>query len=200
MVKTDRRFRGIAAAVDAEEEAALVRRVADGDRMAFHRLVLCHQRPLSAYARRMLLNPEAADDVVQETLLRLWTRADRFDAAAARLTTWLHRIAHNLCIDARRRDVRTVPLEEDGDRLGEWSAGNSESGPETVQAQLERSRRIREALEKLPERQRSALLLCHYQGLSNREAAQVMEVGVEALESLLSRARRRLREDMESEL
>lgn len=187
--------------MDAEEEAALVRRVADGDRTAFHSLVLRHQRPLSAFARRMLLNSEAADDVVQETLLRLWTRADRYDPKAARLTTWLHRVAHNLCVDMQRRNARTSPLPEDWDESdGESEGRNHIHGPEAALAADDRARRVRVAIAALPERQRSALLMCHYQGLSNRQAAEVLEVGVEALESLLSRARRRLRQAMESEL
>jgi RNA polymerase sigma-70 factor (ECF subfamily) len=191
--------------VDAEEEAALVRRVADGDRTAFHSLVLRHQRPLSGYARRMLLNTDAADDVVQETLLRLWSRADRYDPKAARLTTWLHRVAHNLCVDMQRRSARVLPLPEGWDgsdgQSDSMSDGRHDShGPEAALAAENRAHRIRAAIATLPERQRSALLLCHYQGMSNRQAAEVLGVGVEALESLLSRARRRLRQDMESEL
>jgi RNA polymerase sigma-70 factor (ECF subfamily) len=176
--------------VEADEEAELVHRVAAGDRVAFHRLVTSHQRPLSAYARRMVASPQDADDIVQETLLRLWTRADRFDATAARLTTWLHRVAHNLCIDAQRRSGRLQPLE-----AGEETAGHA--SPEAEGEQTERQQWLQQALARLPERQRSALLLCHYQGLSNREAGEVLGVGVEALESLLSRARRQLRREAE---
>lgn len=178
--------------VDVVEEAELVRRVAAGDRAAFRCLVETHQRPLSAYARRMLFMGDAADDVVQETLLRLWTKASHFDSGAARLTTWLHRIAHNLCIDRQRKGARLTAL-EDG-----WDIAGDES-PEVDIQREEQSRRVQDALSTLPERQRSALLLCHYQGLSNREAAMILDVGVEALESLLSRARRRLRQDLEIE-
>ena len=195
--------------MDAEEEAALVRRVAEGDRTAFHSLVLRHQRALSGFARRMLFDADAADDVVQETLLRLWTRAESYDPKAARLTTWLHRVARNLCVDMQRRGARVSPLPEGWDGSGGQSEdqgdargdGRQEShGPEAALAAADRAKRIQIALAGLPERQRSALLLCHYQGLSNRQAADVLGLGVEALESLLSRARRRLRQDMESEL
>jgi RNA polymerase sigma-70 factor (ECF subfamily) len=171
-----------------------VRRVAGGDRVAFRQLVDVHQRPLSAFARRMLGDSAAADDIVQETLLRLWTRADRFDASVARLTTWLHNIARNLCVDSLRRGSRSQALatevvEDDGG-----------AGPEQDEVARRRAARVRDALASLPERQRSALLLCHYQGLSNRDAAQLLGVGVEALESLLARARRRLRRELEAEL
>ena len=191
--------------MDAEEEAALVRRVAEGDRTAFHSLVLRHQRALSGFARRMLFDADAADDVVQETLLRLWTRAESYDPTAARLTTWLHRVARNLCVDMQRRGARVSPLPEgwdgsDGQSDGRGDSRQDSDGPDAALAAADRAQRIQIALAGLPERQRSALLLCHYQGLSNRQAAEVLGLGVEALESLLSRARRRLRQDMESEL
>lgn len=176
--------------MDAEEESALVRRVADGDREAFRGLLVLHQRPLSAYARRMLGDADLADDMVQETFLRLWAGAGRFDPRAARLTTWLHRICHNLCIDSRRRGVRQVTLEDPPEPA-------SQSGPQMLQERAERALQVQYALAVLPERQRSALLLCHYQGLSNREAAQILDSSVEALESLLARGRRRLKQELE---
>lgn len=167
-----------------------MQQVCEGDRAAFARLVHEHQRPLSAYARRLLMDPVAADDVVQETLLRLWTKADRFNPQAARLTTWLHRIAHNLCIDQQRRGARLTELPPAWDPAGE-------EGPEQDRVRQEQSRRVSEALKTLPERQRCALLLCHYQGLSNSDAAHILEISIDALESLLARARRRLKQDLE---
>ena len=181
--KTDR--------VDRDEEAAVVRRVALGDRAAFVVLVDLHQRPLSAYARRMLNDAAAADDIVQETLLRLWTHAGRFDGKSARLTTWLHNIAHNLCIDSFRKQSRITYTDDDTESDAPMA------GPEDQQQMQETGDRVRAALDLLPERQRSALLLCHYQGLSNRDAASILEVSVDALESLLARARRRLKKELE---
>ncbi len=179
--------------MERDEEAFLVRRVADGDRAAFGVLLENHQRALSAYARRMLGDPDLADDIVQETFLRLWTKAGRYDPKSARLTTWLHNIAHNLCIDSFRRGSR-ISYSDDDDL-----APGVEDGPERGQLDRERGEQVKLALGELPERQRSALLLCHYQGLSNRDAAQILEVSVEALESLLVRARRTLRKLMESD-
>lgn len=177
--------------MDRQEEAALVRRVALGDRAAFASLVEAHQRPLSAYARRMLGEASGADDIVQEVLLRLWTRADRFDSKTARLTTWLHNIAHNLCIDSFRKQSRISYTDEESE------FESLADSPETNQEAIESGERVRVALGILPERQRSALLLCHYQGLSNRDAATILDVSVDALESLLARARRRLKKELE---
>ena len=140
----------------------------------------------------MLGDRDEADDVTQEVFVRLWTDAHRYRPEAARLTTWLHRIAHNLCIDWQRRNGRVSPA---GDTLPEGEA----PGPDGHLAGVVRARRVRDAVAALPERQRSALVLCHYQGLGNREAAEIVGVSVEALESLLARARRTLRRALEDE-
>lgn len=168
-----------------------MRRVADGDHAAFRVLVEVHQRALSAYARRMLADRDLADDIVQETFLRLWRRAGSFDSRAARLTTWLHNIAHNLCIDSFRRGARITFGDNDDHEPA------TTQGPEASREAAQRSAKVRRALAGLPERQRSALLLCHYQGLSNRDAAAILQVSVEALESLLARARRKLKQELE---
>lgn len=177
--------------MERSDETALVRRVAAGDREAFEVLLEWHQRPLSAYTRRMLSDVDAADDIVQETFLRLWTRAGKYDGATARLTTWLHNIAHNLCVDSFRRNARIRFTADDSELDG------SGSGPGEDHDATEKSARVRRALQELPERQRSGLLLCHYQGLSNRDAAQILDVSVDALESLLARARRSLKKKLE---
>jgi RNA polymerase sigma-70 factor (ECF subfamily) len=174
-----------------DAEAALVARVADGDQAAYRQLLQHHLAPLSHYSRRMLADDAAADDVVQEVFLRLWTDARRYRPEKARLTTWLHRIAHNLCVDWHRREGRLEPLDD------EAPAGRGD-GPEHALGADERAAGVRAAVAALPERQRSALVLCHYQGISNRDAAAIIGVSVDALESLLARARRTLRSQLEN--
>ncbi|WP_439100747.1 sigma-70 family RNA polymerase sigma factor [Congregibacter sp.] len=176
--------------MERDQEALLVARVANGDRGAFGELLRNHQQPLSRYARRMLSDHSAADDIVQETFLRLWTRAGSFKSSSARLTTWLHNIAHNLCVDSFRRNSRLSYTDDEG------QLESPTAGPDRVAESADNARRVRDALQGLPERQRSALLMCHYQGLSNREAASVLDVSVDALESLLARARCRLKEEL----
>ncbi|MFK7828289.1 MAG: sigma-70 family RNA polymerase sigma factor [Congregibacter sp.] len=179
-----------------DEEAALVQRVAAGDRVAFRTLVEAHQRALSSFVRRMLLDQDSASDIVQETFLRLWTRAGSYNADAARLSTWLHNIARNLCVDSFRKKSRSlegvgsVACENDQDPI------SIDPGPAEQRGAQEQAARVRAAIAGLSERQRSAVLMCHYQGLSNRDAAQILDVSVEALESLLSRARRRLKQEL----
>jgi RNA polymerase sigma-70 factor (ECF subfamily) len=189
----------------AADEAALVAGVAAADQGAYRRLMAAHLPAVNRYAQRMLLDPDEADDVTQEVFLRLWTEAARYRPQAARLSTWLHRIAHNLCIDRLRRRTCELPV---GD-AAEPGAGAEASAPPTAAVEdavpdvsLARRRDIdvlRRALAALPERQRSALLLTHYQELPNRDVAVILELSVDALESLLARARRSMRRQLEAE-
>lgn len=180
----------VAPSVTKDDEAELVQRVAEGDREAFRHLVERHQMSLVAYAQRTLGERSAAEDTVQEAFLRLWTRAGDFRPEKARLTTWLHNITHNLCVDAFRRGARLDYRDTAEDELG------SSPGATDVSIHDQEHARLRAAIGDLPERQRSALLLCHYQGFSNRDAAQVLDVSVDALESLLARARRTLKKEL----
>ena len=88
-----------------------MQRVAKGDRGAYAALVADHLRPISAYAQRMTGSVANAEDIAQEVFLRLWLKAGEFDATRARLTTWLHQMAHNLAIDLHRKKQREVSLE-----------------------------------------------------------------------------------------
>ena len=127
-----------------------------------------------------------AEDIAQEVFLRLWTRAGQYDPAAARLSTWLHNIAYNLCIDHFRKHSRIVDEPPDDD-----IPGGEE--PDAALVSSLASNDVREGLMKLPERQRSAIIMCHYQGLSNKDAAHVLDLSVDALESLMARGRRNLK-------
>ena len=169
-----------------ESDEALVLRVAAGDRDACRVLVERHLARIVAFARRVLGDREAAEDVAQETFLRLWTRADTWRPGTARFTTWLHRVALNLCLDrlGRRSEAPLDPAVDPRDE--------SPSVAALVHGR-EVARRVDEAMAVLPESQRIAIALCHHQGLRNIEAADAMGVTVEALESLLARGRRTLR-------
>lgn len=170
----------------AISDEALIVRIAAGDRRAFAVFAKRHGDFLYASAVRMMRDGFEAQDAVQETLLRVWSKAGswRPDGGAS-VRTWMYRIAHNICVDLlRRRRPQTVLPE------------TLESGQDTGQSVQDRERHmiVDRALKQLPERQRAVLVLCHYQGLTNAEAAEVVGTSVKGVESLLIRARRQMRE------
>jgi RNA polymerase sigma-70 factor (ECF subfamily) len=169
----------------------LMARAGRGDRAAFGALVARHAARAASIAMRVSGNRSDAEEIVQEAFLRAWQKApewqartDRADGAA--LSTWLYRVVVNLCLDRRRR-----PAWDGIDAAGEV-ADPAPSAFAAV-ARDQAARRVAAAVAALPDRQRAALTLCHYENLSNAEAAAILEVSVGAVESLLVRARRELR-------
>ncbi|ODT85274.1 RNA polymerase sigma factor [Phenylobacterium sp. SCN 70-31] len=169
-----------------ESDEELLSQVARGDAAAARALVGRKLPRLLSLARRMLGDAAEAEDVAQEAFVRVWRQAPRWRPGAARFDTWLHRVALNLCYDRLRRR-RELAVAEPPERVDEGP------GPGRGLEAQDVGRRVDAALQALPDRQREALVLCHYQELGNLEAAAVMGVSVEALESLLSRGRRALR-------
>ncbi len=166
-------------------DEALMARVKDRDHGAFAALVRRHLDGIHALNYRLTRNPDDAADLAQEAFLRVWNSAATWQPNRVQFSTWLYRIARNLCIDAHRR--HREPAAIDVDSLDGGGAPDAAPAGERLRTALAG------ALAALPERQRTALVLCHHQGFSNRDAAAVLDVGVEALESLLARARRTLR-------
>jgi RNA polymerase sigma-70 factor (ECF subfamily) len=169
-----------------EPDETLIIRVGTGDREACHELVNRHLGRIVAFAGRVLGDRTTAEDVAQDVFLRLWSHAQHWRPSGARLTTWLHRIALNLCLDrlARRRET---PLEDIAEPV--------DPAPDAVLLLQEQklNQLVGKALHELPDSQRIAITLCYFQGLRNKEAAQLMEVSVDALESLLARGRKTLK-------
>ncbi len=170
-----------------------MRLVQTGDQQAYTRLLDRHLTRVHAYVFRMTGNRADAEDIAQETFLRVWRRARTFKPGRVRFTTWLHRIAHNLCVDAFRKRRDTVDTEVDAMADGAPPA-------DELSAVEERRRAVHAGIATLPERQRSALVLCQLQGRSNREAAEIIGVSVDALESLIARARRTLKTRLASHM
>lgn len=158
-------------------------RAAAGDAGAWAALVNRHLPAVTRCAAHMLGDPAEAEDVAQETFLRLHRKLASWQGSEDGLSSWLHRVAVNLSIDRHRAPARPASLDD----IGEIAE------PATLDGAFDRRRHVEAALANLPERQRAALVLVHYQGFSGREAATALDISVEALESLLARARRTLR-------
>jgi RNA polymerase sigma-70 factor, ECF subfamily len=170
--------------VPTDEE--LMAQVQRRDQEAFTRLLDRHLAGLQKFLLRLTGNSADADEVAQEAFLRIWSHARRWQANRVKFTTWLYRIARNLAIDRHRKQRESTT-----DDLT-MIADEAPDAGEVLDSQ-QREQLMRGAVARLPERQRTALVLCHFDGLSNQDAAAILEVSVDALESLLSRARRTLR-------
>ncbi|MFA5592668.1 MAG: RNA polymerase sigma factor [Micavibrio sp.] len=183
------RMKALTASSDDTDES-LMRLIQQGSHQAFAFLVRRHTDRFYASAFRMCGNQSEAEDMVQDAFLKIWNRPDLWkDDRGAKFTTWFYRILLNQNTD-RLRKHRNVT--DDNSMLP--SIADSNPTPEKQAVLNEEQRLLEEALAALPERQRTALTLCFYEGLSNADAAGVMGVKVKALESLLMRAKAGLRD------
>lgn len=170
-------------------DAALARALARGEPAAMRAFVADTLPRISGVARRLMRDEAEAEDVAQETYLRVWKNAGDWEPGRARLESWAVRIAINLCYD-RLRKRRETHFAEPPERA------DTGQGAESALIAGDSARHVRAAVAALPERQRLALELCHFQELGNIEAAGIMEISVEALESLLARGRRKLKAEL----
>lgn len=172
---------------DVSDEALLVL-YANGDAAGARMLSVRLVPRILGYANRILGDKAEAEDVAQEAMLRLWRVAPDWRQGEAKVTTWLYRVTTNLCTDRfRTRQRRKLSALDE--------APDVEDGAptaETVLIEADRMAALNAALAALPDRQREAVVLRHIEGFTNPEIAAVMDVGVEAVESLIARGKRAL--------
>lgn len=177
----------MSAAAEEVSGDALMVLYANGDSRAAAELTARLGPRVFGVAMRVMGNRAEAEDVTQEAMLRLWKMAPQWQPGQAQVSTWLYRVAMNLCIDRKRRtrgghtDLDAVPEPPDPGR----------SAAEQMQEGA-RQDALQAALMQLPERQRQAVVLRHLEELSNPEIAGIMDISVEAVESLTARGKRAL--------
>lgn len=167
-------------------DAALMVLYANGDPGAAQMLAARHLPRVLAFATRMLNDAAEAEDIAQEAMMRLWRIAPDWRPDVAKVSTWLYRVTANLCTDRLRQRSRLGDLEDTTE------PADSTPGAEATLIVADRAKALQQALADLPERQRQAVILRHIEGLDNPTIAQVMDTGVEAVESLVARGKRGL--------
>jgi RNA polymerase sigma-70 factor, ECF subfamily len=170
-------------------------RVGQGDRAAFRTLVERYQGPLTNFLHHLTLDQGQAEELAQDVFLRVYRAAPRY-RPDARFTTWLYRIATNLALNARRARIRkpTVPLDDDASLERHSATAPDEPRPDEAFARDEIVRAVARAVRHLPERQRIAVVLHRFEGLSYQAIADVLSSSPDAVDALLRRAKDTLRD------
>jgi RNA polymerase sigma-70 factor (ECF subfamily) len=181
----ERSKEGMSLANDSDD--VLLERIAGNDQGAFRLLVERHVDRAYGLAFRILNNRADAEDIVQDTLLKIWLHRGRWESGRAKFSTWLYRVVTNRCIDVRRQPSGE-DLEQAPEVADEKPLAIAEIQKNEVNSMLEG------AMARLPDQQRIALILSYHENMSNGEIADVMQTTVVAVESLLKRGRQKLKE------
>ena len=186
---------------DDAEDVRLMRLVANGDTTAFEQLVERHQALVAGTVARMLGSNADVEDIAQQVFIRIWKSAGRY-VARAKFTTWLLKITRNLVFNEMRRAKRhphlPVQIEPEAEEIP--LKDETTASPDASLLQNELQQAIEKAIGMLPDTQRMALVLRRYEELSYEEIADVLELSVPAVKSLLFRARTELRERLKGYL
>lgn len=173
-----------------DPDADILEGLARADERALAQLMDRHLDAIKSLAWHMLGDEMSAEDVAQEVFLKAWKHGQTWQSGRAKFSTWLYRVAKNACLDRlrKKREIYSDEVPEIAD--------TQDFAPDAMikaETHLQQKVKIERAMANLPKRQRLAITLCHYQNLSQKQAAEVMEIGVRAYESLLARARRGLK-------
>lgn len=165
-----------------KSDEELVEMLVAGDSAAFSHLVRRHTTYFYRVAYRVVVSKETAEDIVQKAFLKIWEKPELWQSGKAKFKTWFYRIVVNLAIDDKRR-FKSVALDFDvADKVKENDFKEQEL--------------LQKALKSIPERQRAAIMLVYFEEMKQSEAAKMLNINIKALESLLSRGKKQLREVM----
>jgi len=173
------------------DDENLLKLIIAGDHSAFSELVIRHTKKYYSIAYRVLFNRDDSEDLVQEAFLKLWNNPQSWNSSNnVKFTTWFYRVVINLCLDYKKRNKFNT-----SDKYDEVESHMN------IQDGIIEMKRRQELLDKyllqLPERQQIALNLCFYEGVSNKEAAEIMDINLKALQSLIMRAKTNLKEKLQ---
>ena len=168
-------------------DEALMKRIQEDDDLAYRLLVERHVQRMHRLALRILNDHARAEDAVQDAFLQVWIKRSDWHDRGARFTTWLYRVVFNRCLDIKRRR-REAALKEEDDR--------PDDGPDVLanMHQNQIAARLREAMAELPEQQYMALMMYYHEGYNARQVAEFLNTSTNAIESLLKRGRKNLRQ------
>jgi RNA polymerase sigma-70 factor (ECF subfamily) len=186
---------------DDAEDVRLMRLIAGGDTTAFEHLIERHQTLVAGTVARMLGSNSDVEDIAQQVFIRVWKSAGRY-VARAKFTTWLLKITRNLVFNEMRRAKRHphLPVQIDPEAEEMPLKDEAMATPDANLLQAELQAEIEKAIMLLPDTQRMALVLRRYEELSYEEIADVLDLSVPAVKSLLFRARTELRERLKGYL
>jgi len=176
------------------DDESLICQIQKGSHEAFATLVNRHSNRFYRIAYRLVFSKDDAEDIVQEAFLKLWNRPNLWDPGKrAKFTTWFYRVVINLSLDHRKKK-KLISLPE------ALEFPDENSGPDVLFDVHQKQALLERFIHELPERQQLAVNLCFYEGLSNREAAQIIGVKVKALQSLVMRAKTTLKHNVKQHL
>lgn len=178
-------LRGPASPPSVEDEAVLLQRVAARDRHAFELLYRLYYRRLTRFLEQVMRRPYLVEEVVDDTMLVVWRKADGFNHAS-RLSTWIFAIAYRKALKALKRADRRREVPWEGE-------GSAQEGPESELMEREAHHRLREALTTLSTEQRAVVELTYYHGYAYREIAQIVGCPVDTVKTRMFHARRKLK-------
>ncbi len=173
------------------DDENLLKLIIAGDHSAFSELVIRHTKKYYSIAYRVLFNRDDSEDLVQEAFLKLWKNPENWNSSHnVKFTTWFYRVVINLCLDYKRKNKFGI-----SDNYNEIeSHSNTQDGIIEMKCRQEL---LDKYFLQLPERQQIALNLCFYEGVSNKEAAEIMHINLKALQSLIMRAKTNLKEKLQ---
>ncbi len=174
---------------DADHQ--LMQRIAQRDDAAYRALVGKYLNFCVRFAERMVGNRADAEEIAQDVCLKIWNEAPRWQPQA-KFSTWLYRVMTNRCIDYKRKVVPFAPIDAE-------TMADPTPAADDAMASKQRALRVRAALAELPERQRAAVTLSYFEGVTNAEAAEAMGMQLNAFQQLLFRARQSLKQSLSGE-